>query len=94
LQQKVTADGPDGHPEASYSDVATVGAKIWPLRGDERSSAAGVHAIGTHDITIHYRSDVQPEWRFVLGTRIFDIEYPINLGEQNRWLVCRCTEVL
>jgi len=94
LQAPAEVQGDDGHPSLVWTTYATVEAKIWPLSGTERLAGQQVKATATHDITMHFRSDVQRTHRIVFGTRVFDIDNVMNYGEQDRWLIIRCTEVL
>lgn len=93
LQSATSVTDPDGHPSRTWSTYATVYARIWTLQGREQVLAQQNQTVLSHDFTIHYRSDVTASHRLMFGSRVFDIEYVINVGEMNRWLTLRCTEV-
>lgn len=91
-------DPPDksetGEPIRSYETYTTIWAAFRTLTGNERLMAQQVSAVQTHEITIHYRSDVRPDHRIVMGTRIFDIKDVRNIDEANIELRMRCAEAV
>lgn len=83
-----------GEPLKSYAIFGTEWAAFRTLAGVERLAGQQVNALQTHEITIHYRSDVTPEHRILSGTRVFDIKDVRNVDEANIELRMRCTEVV
>lgn len=56
------SDGQGGHP-VTPSTLATVWAKVTPIRADEQLQAAAVGSRIDYDIEIRYRADVTPSMR-------------------------------
>jgi SPP1 family predicted phage head-tail adaptor len=72
--------------------VATVRARVEPLRGDERPRAMQIEAALTHRVTIRHRPDVTARMRLIFDTRIFNIRAVIDVQEQGRFLDLMCEE--
>lgn len=80
-----TADGGGGFT-ATWSDIATVWARIEPLSGKERMTAQQLENPLTHRITIRHRSGVDAKMRIKFGSRIFNIRSVLNPDEGNEVL--------
>lgn len=93
IQQSVSTPDDAGGSDTSWSDVATVWAKIRPLHGNEKLIGDTVTSRISHKVTIRFRSDLLPSLRFASDERFFDILSVVNIDEQNIWLECLCTEV-
>ena len=91
--QTVTAvpDGLGGFAE-SWSDVATVFARIEPVSADSRFGAGQTLETVTHRMTLRRRGDVEPGMRFACAGRIFVIVTVHDPDESGRYLVCRTRE--
>ena len=89
-----TDDGHGGQsdPWASPVTVATVWARIEPLRGREALEAGRLEARHSHRVTIRYRDDVVAGQRARIGARIFNIRSVANRGDRDRWLELICVE--
>jgi len=72
-----------GYATQTYTTYASVWAYIRTLSGRERLGAQQVNATLSHEITIYYRSDVQPDDRIVWDGRYFDIKDVRNVDERN-----------
>ncbi len=83
-----------GGGAVSWSSIATVWASIKPRHMSENLRAEKLTGQASHTITLRYRPDIQPNMRFGLGTRQFEIISQINVGENNVWLECLCTEMV
>jgi len=86
--------GATGQILKEYFTYAVVWAAFRTLTGGEKLASQQVSAVQTHEITIRYRSDVQPNHRIVMGQRIFDIKDVRNVDEANIELRMRCTEAV
>ncbi|MBN9244184.1 MAG: phage head closure protein [Mesorhizobium sp.] len=91
--QTVTAvsDGLGGFAE-SWSDVATVFARIEPVSADSRFGAGQTLEAVTHRITLRHRGDVEADMRFAGGDRCFRIVTVHDPDESGRYLLCRTRE--
>ena len=92
--ESATGDGGGGQtdPWANPTLVATVRARVEPLRGDERSRAMRIAAVLTHRVTIRHRSDVTAAMRLKFDNRIFNIRAVIDVQERGRFLDLMCEE--
>lgn len=88
---ELTQDGVGGHSE-SWSEVASIYARIEPVSANARFGADQTLESVTHRITLRYRADVVSGMRFVLGARIFVIRTVHDPDETRRYLVCRVEE--
>lgn len=86
-----SADGAGGFSEG-WAVEATLWGRLRPLSGSEAVHADRLSGRHAHEITIRYRSGVDPSMRFRMGARIFEIVSIENLGERGRWLRALCEE--
>ena len=84
-------DGLGGFSE-SWSDVATLFARVEPVSADSRFGAGQTLETVTHRITLRHRSDVEADMRFAAGSRLFRIVTVHDPDESGRYLVCRTRE--
>jgi len=91
--QAVTAepDGLGGFAE-SWSDVATVFARIEPVSADSRFGAGQTLEAATHRITLRRRAGVEADMRFAGSGRVFRIVTVHDPDESGRYLLCRTRE--
>ena len=87
----VSSDGYGGRPK-SWVPVATVWAKVEPLRGREYFEAHQIKTEVTHRVIIRYRPDVTPQMRIKVGSRYLMIESVIDIEERHRFLELICRE--
>jgi SPP1 family predicted phage head-tail adaptor len=83
-RQAGTARDPVGAEVEAWQPVATDWMAIVPLEGRELETARQQFATVTHRLEMRHRAGVTPKMRAVHGTRVFDIEAVVNVGEQNR----------
>ena len=97
VQLQKLKDPPDksetGELIKEYVFYAFAWAAFRTLSGAERIAAQQVNATQTHEIKIRYRPGVKPDYRLVMGLRIFDIKDARNIDEANKEIWMRCTEV-
>lgn len=103
LRHQVTLQSPAGARDAvgeritTWTDVATVWARIQPLSARELFAAAQAHAATTHRVTIRHSIDVaaiDAAWRVQFGSRVFVVDGVRNIDERNREIELLCTEGL
>ncbi|WP_436640006.1 phage head closure protein [Microbaculum sp. FT89] len=92
LQAPVDADDGAGGTTRSWQDVATLWARVEPLRASERVEAERIEAAVDIRVTIRWRPDVGPAMRLSFGTRVFEIRGLIDREERHRYLDCLCEE--
>ena len=92
--ESATGDGGGGQtdPWASPVIVATVRARVEPMRGAERQHAMQIEAALTHRVTIRHRADVTAKMRLKLDNRFLNIRAVIDVREQGRFLNLMCEE--
>ncbi len=84
-------DGMGGHTE-SWSEIATVFARIEPVSAESRFGAGQTRETATHRFTLRFRSDLASGMRFTRAGRIFEILTAHDPDETGRYLVCRTRE--
>ena len=84
-------DSSGSYPE-SWSDVATVWARMRPISGREFFAAEQAQSEVTHEVTIRFRRGISPANRLLFDGRVFDIGAVINADERNEWMILYCTE--
>ena len=89
-----TSDGGGGHtdPWVSPVIVATVRARVEPLRGNERRHAMQIEAALTHRVTIRHRPGVTAKMRLKFDNRILNIRTVVDVRERGRYLELMCEE--
>jgi len=92
LQAPVRTDDGGGGASVAWSLVAEVWGALRPVTGGEVVEADGVRGRLTHEIWIRYRGGIEPDMRFVLGPRIFDIRGAIAHGWRHRFIKCLVEE--
>ena len=90
-QTSLTPDGGGGVTE-SWVQVAQLWGQLTPLSGRERVEASRIAGRHMYDISLRYRSDVEPAMRFRLGTRIFHILSIEDVDARGQWLKALCEE--
>lgn len=86
-----TGDGGGGATE-SWISVAQIWAAIEALSGDEGHAEHRVSGRVSHEITLRYRSDVEPEMRLTLDGRVFHLLAVFDKDGRRRWLTCLAEE--
>lgn len=81
-----------GGTTSAWVQLAQVYADIQPIRGKEFFDSFQVQVEVSYKIKIRYRADVVPKMRVLFGTRIFSIEYVIDVGERHETLELMCAE--
>jgi SPP1 family predicted phage head-tail adaptor len=87
----LSEDGAGGHVE-HWAEVATVFARLEPLRADVRFGGDQTLKSVTHRVTLRFREALKSGMRFRLGERIFAIATVHDPDETRRYLVCRTRE--
>ncbi|GAB5506654.1 MAG: phage head closure protein [Rhizobiaceae bacterium] len=87
----LTPDGLGGHTE-SWTEVATVFARIEPIGATSEFGAGQTRETASHRFTIRHRGDVASGMRFTANGRIFEILTVSDPDETGRYLVCRTRE--
>lgn len=81
--------------QAWVNQATSVPASIVPLNGREFERSAQTMAEVSHKITIRYSSAVAaitPKWRILYGSRTFDINAVVNVGERDKAIELFCVE--
>jgi len=90
-QASRTADGGGGAAE-NWTTVAQIWGRIRPTGGTELVDADCLSGRVSHEITLRYRTGVEPAMRITRGSRRFEIVAVIDIDERRRWLKCLCVE--
>jgi len=84
-------DGAGGHVE-HWAEVATVFARLEPLRADMRFGGDQTLESVTHRVILRFREAVKSGMRFKKGERLFAILTVHDPDETRRYLLCRTRE--
>ena len=90
-QATPTPDGAGGFAE-TWTEIATVFARLQPIVAREKFGADQTLEEVTHRVTIRHRPDVASGMRFVLGDRVLPILTVHDPDETGRYLICRTRE--
>lgn len=82
-----------GGATEEWVPVATVWARVEPMRGLERFASDQTSSRVTHQVTIRHRSGITPQMRVVLGDRIFTVRSVLNPEERGEVLRLECEEL-
>lgn len=94
LQRRNRADDGMGGSEISYTTVASVWLGVSTQLGRELVEAKKLNARISHFVTMRYRSDIEPDMRFVFGSTVLDIKSIADPTHRRRDLTLLCEEVL
>lgn len=86
LQAPTTTLDAYGEAIKVWGTVATVWGSVEPLRMQEYFEAQQTQAKATHRIDVRYVPGVSPDYRVVLGTRVFEVTAVLNPQERNERL--------
>lgn len=94
LALEAPLDTPDGGGGVTrgWALLAEVWGAIRPSTGSERAEADGVCGYVSHEIWIRHRTDVTPDMRLRLATRVFEIRAVMDVNERRRHLRCLVEE--
>ena len=98
IQARSATKGAQGGQSVTWTDVATVWVRIRPATSNIMKSAREVFASNAQmseqlsELTIAYRPGITAAHRGVVNGRIFNFGHPINVNEENQWLVIPGTE--
>ena len=92
LQSPANTTDAGGGRSQTFTTLATIWANIVPKSGTERYKHDQIQDQTTHDVFIRYRSDIDPKYRILYGTRVFSIKSILNVEERDRFYLLSCTE--
>jgi phage head-tail adaptor, putative, SPP1 family len=88
---ETSSDGTGGHTE-NWVEVATVFARVEPLRAQSRFGAGQYLESVTHRVTLRFREDVRSGMRFLKHGRTLEIINVQDADESGRYLICYVRE--
>ncbi len=92
IEVPAETQGSDGSILTTWETFATAWATIEPLIGREYFAQQREQATASHKIRMRYQPGITHKMRVALGTRIFEIESVLNVGERKREIVLMCSE--
>ena len=90
IPQKQVSRSAIGEELVTWAAVATVWARVEPMRGREWFAAAQTQDATDHRVTIRYRTDVVREMRVLWGAVALDIVSVIDVNAQRENLELMC----
>ena len=94
IEEPVETQGSDGSVIQAWETFATAWASIEPLIGKEYFAQQREQATVSHKIRMRHVAGITHKMRIAWGTRLFEIESVLNVGERNREIVLMCSETL
>ncbi len=92
IEAPVETQGSDGSIATTWETFIEAWASIEPLIGREYFAQQREQATVSHKIRMRYQPGIKHKMRVAWGTRIFEIESVLNVGERNRENVLMCQE--
>jgi SPP1 family predicted phage head-tail adaptor len=92
IERALRSEDGTGGATLDWQPVAEVWAAIWSRSVDEAFALDRVAGKASHDIWMRYRTDVTPDMRIRLGTRVFDVLGAIDVEDRGHWLKCLVEE--
>lgn len=90
LQQRAAGVDSLGQESTTWSAVATVWARVEPLRGREFFAAGQVQSPVDARITIRHRAGVLPSMRALHGSQPYDITAVVDVDARGHTLELMC----
>jgi SPP1 family predicted phage head-tail adaptor len=94
IETPTETQGRDGSTVRAWNAFLSTRASIEPLTGREYFAAEREQADVSHRIRMRYTGGITHRMRVSFGSRIFEIESVINVGERNRELILICREAI
>jgi len=94
IEEPVETQGADGAILTAWETFATTWASVEPLIGKEYFAQQREQATVSHKIRMRHIAGITHKMRIAWGTRLFEIESVLNVGERNREIVLMCSETL
>ena len=92
LQSSQSISDGCGGATVTWQDVTEIWVHLSALNGNRREVAQQNQLTVQHKISLRFRDDIQSGWRFVSGSRNFDVLTVYDPDERGRYLVCECEE--
>ena len=97
IQARTIARDTFGGETITYTDLDTIWANITTVSGREYYLARQVNSEVEFEITVRYRTDINPTRRIkysdATGTRYFEIKGSLDKDMRRTWLTLLCAEV-
>ncbi len=97
VQQRATQKDSFGQQLISWVEIKKVYAAIEPMTGSERVAAMSLSTDISHRVTVRFDAifddpRIAATYRLVYGTRVFNVQAPLNVDEENRTIELLCSE--
>jgi SPP1 family predicted phage head-tail adaptor len=92
IEAPVEAQAADGSIVTTWETFTEAWASIEPLIGREYFAQQREQAAVSHRIRMRYQPGITHKMRVAWGTRIFEIESVLNVGERKREIVLMASE--
>jgi SPP1 family predicted phage head-tail adaptor len=94
IETPVETQAADGSILTTWETYIEAWASIEPLIGREYFAQQREQAVVSHKIRMRHISGITHKMRIAWGTRLFEIESVLNVGERNREIVLMCSETV
>jgi SPP1 family predicted phage head-tail adaptor len=100
MRNRITIEAPvetqatDGSVITAWETFSTTWASVEPLIGKEYFAQQREQATVSHKIRMRHIAGITHKMRIAWGTRLFEIESVLNVGERNREIVLMCSEAI
>ena len=98
MRHRITIEAPvetqaaDGSILTTWETFIEAWASVEPLIGREYFAQQREQATVSHKIRMRHIAGITHKMRITWGTRLFEIESVLNVGERNREIVLMCQE--
>ena len=92
VQKPVDVDDGQGGRMRTWERDFDIYAQVTPAGADEQLITDGKQHVISHQVMTRYRPDITPKKRFLLGSRVLEIESIIDIEEKRRMLQIQCLE--
>lgn len=90
IQEEGIADDSGGGGPLTWTAVATVWGKVWPISGREIELANGQASMVSTLIVVRYRSDVAAGMRCVVNGKAYNIRTVVDPQSRREWIEMLC----
>lgn len=90
VQDYTTVDDGYGNQVPTWVDLATVWARVEPIKGREAFIAGGIRNPSTVYIHIRHLEGIAPDLRAIHNGKLYNIKRVWNADERGRYLTLEC----
>lgn len=94
IQAKAEVSDGMGGTTTTWSQVASIWAEMWSVKGEERAMSASTGATVSHRVRMRAWPGLTTAHRFALGDKSFDITFINDVEMRGQEYVVDCLEIV